>query len=110
KLGEPMSRSSLRRRVAFAACIGLVSFATIALADKPVAGTKGTCTAWEGKVALAVEACDAKGDDWDYIGCSHALHDRVPDLLCKKHGAGKYNWGFQVGDDKPPLIESVTCK
>jgi hypothetical protein len=103
-----MSRSS--SPFALVACVGLFSFASIALADKPVAGTKGTCTAWEGKAVLAVEACDPKGDDWDYIGCSRVLHERVPELLCKKHGPGKYNWGFQVGDEKPPLIESVSCK
>ena len=101
-----MSRSPL----VVIASIAVVSFASIAVADKASPGTKGTCTAWEGKTVLAVESCDAKGDDWDYIGCSRALHDRVPGLLCKKHGAGKYNWGFQVGDEKPALIESVTCK
>ncbi len=102
-----MSRSS---PLALMASFSLVTLASLALADGPVAGSKGTCTAWEGKTVLTVEQCDQKDGDWDYIGCSHALHDRVPTLLCKKHGAGKYNWGFQVGDEKPPLIESVTCK
>ena len=102
-----MVRSS---SLALVACIALASLSSIALADKPVAGSKGTCTAWEGKKVIAVEEC-TKGDngDWDYISCSHALHDKVPGILCKR-GPGKYNWGFQVGDDKPPLIESVTCK
>lgn len=101
-----MSRSS---PFALVACVVVVSVASLSLADNPVAGTKGTCTAWDGKKVLAVESCDQKDGDWDYIGCSRVLHDRVPTILCKR-GPGKYNWGFQVGDDKPPLIESVSCK
>lgn len=101
-----MTRSSI---LALMACAAVVTFTIVAVADGK-AGTKGTCTAWEGKAVLTVESCDQKDGDWDYVACSRALHDRVPGLLCKKHGPGKYNWGFQVGDEKPPLVESVSCK
>lgn len=78
---------------------------------KPAPGTKGTVTGWEpggGKV-IAVEACTEKDGDWDYVGCSHVLRKRVVDILCKR-GPGAYKWGFQVGDEKPFLMESTSCK
>lgn len=95
--------------------VGAIVAGTLALparADKPVAGTKGTVTAWEsgGTKVIAVESCDQTADgNWDYIGCSKVLRDRVPTVLCKR-GPGKYAWGYQVGDEKPFLMQATTCK
>lgn len=84
---------------------------TDALAEKPAAGTKGTVTAWEsgGTKVITVESCAATGDGWDYVSCSKVLRDRVVDIVCKR-GPGTYKWGFQVGDEKPFLMQTTTCK
>ena len=84
--------------------------ASSALADKPVAGTKGTVTAWDGKKVITVESCTATDDgNYDYVSCSKVLRDRVVDIVCKR-GPGTYKWGFQVGDEKPYLMQTTTCK
>jgi hypothetical protein len=91
--------------------VALPLIVTDALADKPAAGTKGTVTAWEGggTKVITVETCAATGDGYDYVSCSKILRDRVVDIVCKR-GAGTYKWGFQVGDEKPFLMQTTTCK
>ena len=89
-----------------------ILLATSAYADKPAAGTKGTVTAWEsgGTKVITVESCTATEDGgYDYVSCSKVLRDRVVDIVCKR-GPGTYKWGFQVGDEKPFLMQTTTCK
>lgn len=86
------------------------AIASLAVADdKPKPGTDGTVTSYDkNKAVLAVEACDKKGDEWDYGPCLKVLRERTVQLLCKK-GPGTYNWSFQVGSEKSTLSQSTTC-
>lgn len=95
------------------ASLALVAALVVAplISGKPTAGTKGTVTAWEGGTkVIDVEACTPTDDGgWDYVSCSHTLREKVVEILCKR-GAGKYSWGYQVGDEKPFLTQVTSCK
>ena len=98
--------------IALLVALPTVVIVTDALADKPVAGSKGTVTAWEnsGKKVITVESCGAgENGDFDYVSCSKVLRERVVDIVCKR-GPGTYKWDFQVGDEKPFLTQTTTCK
>ncbi len=77
---------------------------------KPVAGTDGTTTAYDGDgKVLLVEACaQAEGGEWDYSSCLRQLRENVVRALCKKPGAHK--WSFQIGAEKSKLSQQTTCK
>ena len=95
-------------RLAIHASMALAS--SIAIAE-PVAGTKGTVTAWDeaGVNVIETESCAREQRTWDYAGCGARLRERVKEKLCTTQGLGMHRFRYQVGDSKKNP-STVSCK
>jgi hypothetical protein len=82
----------------------------VAVADDPIAGTKGTVSAYESdaKTVIMSRRCEPKRLSFDYVSCGKKLREEMEGRLCQK-GKGTYGWLYRVSDGRP-IPQTTRCR